>query len=250
MAPRKEIGIDKRSQPAKLNGSTRVEPFEKQTTFQHSQECQNVIDYTDWFSLLTSKNPEYMKVEPSLAQWNFDNLFMNNKINKLDNLNKTLELPQELSGVFLPKNSPKQFDFMFIAEMPSMKKQKDISGLGGNFNVSAPDKLLQKMMIQCEVAGSYVTDIVKKGDVARKPTKSEIREWLPFLLKEIEIIQPKAIIVLSKRTYEASFKPFVEPMISKKIKVDYVFHYSQQGAKTNIEVEKKFSEVISHMRIR
>lgn len=173
---------------------------------------------------------------------------MNKKLNELEKLNKTLKPPRELSGVFLPIGSPEQFDFMFVAEMPSMKKPKDISELGGNFNVSAPDRFLQKMMIKYEVAGSYVTDIVKRGDMIRKPTKEEIQEWLPFLLKEIEIIQPKAIVVLGKRTYEASFKLFIEPIISKKIKVDYVFHYSQQGAKTNVEVEQKFSEVIRNMR--
>lgn len=170
------------------------------------------------------------------------------KINKLTELNKSLNPPKELSGVFLPRGLPEQFDFMFIAEMPSMKNPKDISELGGNFNVSAPDRFLQKMMIKYGVAGSYVTDIVKRGGVARKPTKAEIQEWLLFLLKEIEIIQPEVIIVLGERTYRMSFKPFVKPSIPKDIKVDYVFHYSQQGAKTNAEVEQRFSEVISRIR--
>jgi len=137
---------------------------------------------------------------------------------------------------------------MFIAEMPSMGTLKDISGLGGNFNMSAPDKFLQKMMITYGVTGSYVTDIVKRGDIPRRPTKEEIRQWLPFLLKEIEIIQPKAIIVLGKRTYDKNFKLFVGPYISKKITVDWAFHYSQQGAKTNVEVEQRFSEVIKKMK--
>jgi len=173
---------------------------------------------------------------------------MDNKLNKLENLNKTLKPPRELGGKFLPEGSPRQYDFMFIAEMPSMSIQKDISDLGGNFNISAPDKFLQRIMITYGVAGSYVTDIVKRGDMPRRPTKEEIRRWTPFLIKEIEIIQPKAIIVLGKRTYEKSFMPFVEPLIPKGIKVDFVFHYSQQGAKTNAEVEQRFSEVISKMK--
>jgi len=173
---------------------------------------------------------------------------MDERLIKLDDLNKNLKPPKELGGAFLPKGSPKQFDFMFIAEMPSMGVPKDISDLGGNFNVSAPDKFLQRMMITYGVAGSYVTDIVKGGDAPRRPIKEEIQQWLPFLLKEIEIIQPKAIIVLGKRTYEKSFRPFVDPLIPKEIKVDYVFHYSQQGAKTNAEVEQRFSKVISKMR--
>ena len=170
---------------------------------------------------------------------------MNDKLNKLETLNKTLKPPQELSGVFLPINSKKQFEFMFIAEMPSMSAPKDLSCLGGNFNVSTRDRFFQEMMIKYGVAGSYVTDIVKKGDIPRNPTKEEIKKWLPFLLKEIEIIQPKAIIVLGKRTYEASFKPFVEPLL-EKIKVDYVYHYSSQVPRKKFE--RRFSEVLKRIR--
>jgi len=171
---------------------------------------------------------------------------MNDKLNKLENLNETLKPPRELGGMFLPKGSPKQYDFMFIAEMPSMSTTRDISGLGGNFNVSTRDKFFQKTMVKYGVDGSYVTDIVKKGDIPRKPTEKEIRKWLPFLLKEVEIIQPKVIIVLGKRTYEASFKPFVEPLISKDIKVSYVFHYSSQVSRDKFE--RRFSKIINKMR--
>ena len=173
---------------------------------------------------------------------------MNNKLNKLENLNKTLKPPRELSGVFLPRNSQKQFDFMFVAEMPSMNVPKDWDGKSnynfGKFNARC--RFFQEMMTKYGVAGSYVTDIVKKRDIPRKPTKIEIQKWLPFLLKEIEIIQPKAIIVLGKRTYEASFKPFVEPLISKEIRVDYIFHYSSQVPRNKFE--RRFSEVISRIR--
>jgi len=41
-----------------------------------------------------------------------------------------------------------------------------------------------------------------------------------------------------------SFKPFVEPLINGNIKVDWVFHYRQQGAETNFEAEQRFSEVV------
>lgn len=135
---------------------------------------------------------------------------------------------------------------MFVAEMPSMNVPKDWDGKS-NYNFGKFDarcRFFQKMMIEQGVAGSYVTDIVKERGKPRKPTKTEIQKWLPFLLKEIEIIQPKVIIILGKRTYEASFKLFVKPSIFKEIKVDYVFHYSQQGAKTNVEVEQRFAEVV------
>ena len=171
-----------------------------------------------------------------------------NKLKRLENLNKTLKPPQEISGLFLPDDSKKQFDFMFVAEMPSKNKPKNWDGVSNyNFNVTKRDKFLQKIMRYNHVDGSYVTDIVKEINIPRKPKPDEIKERLPHLLKEIKIIQPKAIIVLGKRTY-VSFRRFVEPLIPKEVLVDYVFHYSQQGAKTNTEVEQRFSEVINKMK--
>jgi len=172
---------------------------------------------------------------------------MNNKLNRLLKLNQSLKPPKDLSGVFLPKGSKKHFDFMFIAEMPSMNEPKNWDGKSNyNFNISGRDEFLQNMMVKYNVAGRYATDIVKKRDVPRRPTKSEMQEWLPHLLKEIEIIQPKAIIILGKRTYEWGFKPSVEPFISKKIKVEYVFHYGRRVSRNKFE--RKFREIIIEIR--
>ena len=173
---------------------------------------------------------------------------MDNKLNQLKNLIKTLKAPKELGGVFLPMGYKEQFDFMFVAEMPSMNEPKNdlLKNENFNFGVTARDRFFQEMIIKYNVAGSYVTDIVKERDIHRKPTKEEIKKWLPFLLKEVEIIQPRAIIVLGRRTYEASFKPFIKPMISKNIFVDYVFHYSSQVPRNKFEY--RFDKVISKVR--
>lgn len=175
---------------------------------------------------------------------------MEQKLKDLEDLNKKLTPPKELGGLFLPIGVDKQFDIMFVAEMPSMNEPKEEKDKANNFNfgTSARDKFLQYLLVKYGVGGSYITDIVKERDIPRKPVKGEIQKWLPFLLREIEIIQPKGIIVLGKRTYEASFRPFVEPLISREIKIDYVFHYSQQGAKTNAEVEQRFGEVVERIR--
>ncbi len=173
---------------------------------------------------------------------------MNSKLDKLKNLNKKLKPSRESSGVFLPKDSRERFNFMFVAEMPSMNKPEEKSNRNKypNFSRTTRDKFLQEMMVKYGVAGSYVTDIVKAGDRPRQPTEKEIQKWLPFLLKEIEIIRPKAIVVLGRRTYEASFGPFIEPRISKEIKVDYALHYSSQVPKNKFE--RRFGEVIKRMR--
>jgi len=176
---------------------------------------------------------------------------MDTKLNKLEQLNKRLKPPKELGGIFLPKNFRKRFVFMFVAEMPSMNEPKNKSSENDNFNfsVTARDRFFQEMMIKYGVAGSYVTDIVKARDIPRQPTEKEVQKWLSFLLKEIEIIQPKAIIILGKRTYETSFKPFIEPRISrisKEIKVDYVFHYSSQVPRNKFE--RRFNKIINGMK--
>jgi uracil-DNA glycosylase family 4 len=173
---------------------------------------------------------------------------MYNKINELKKLNDTLKPPDELGGVFLPKEAKVRFDIMFVAEMPSMSEPKEGSERSNNFNfaLTGRDKFLQDMMKNHGVAGCYVTDIVKKRDIPRRPSKEEIQEWRPFLLQEIKIITPRAIIVLGKRTYEKSFKPFIELFISKDIKVDWVFHYSKQVSKKTFE--DRFAEVIDKIR--
>ena len=174
------------------------------------------------------------------------------KLRKLMELNERLNPPKELGGVFLPKEFDERFDIMFVAEMPSRNEPKERSLVNCNFNfdVTSEDKFLQRMMTKCGVAGSYITDIVKSRDVPRMPIKEEVEKWRPFLMKEIEIIQPKAIVVLGKRTYEGSFKPFIEDSVPKEIIIDWVYHYSQQGSKTNKDVESKFAEVISKIKER
>ena len=174
---------------------------------------------------------------------------MDDKIQKLKELKKKLICPHELGGEFVPEGCPEQFEFMFVAEMPSMSEPKNATADWHNYSAAAHrGEFLKEMMTKCGVAGSYITDIVKGRDIPRRPTKTEIEQWLQFLLKEVEIIQPKAIIVFGKRTYDGSFKPYVEPHIPKHIKVDWVWHYSQQGAKSNAEVEQKFDEVINRLR--
>jgi uracil-DNA glycosylase family 4 len=135
---------------------------------------------------------------------------------------------------------------MFIAEMPSnplMAQGKR------NFGITKRDRLLATVMKNNGVEGSYVTDIVKIKQQARMPDNNEVETFRPCLLKEIEIIQPRIIIVLGRRTYENSFKPYLEEEVSKSgIKIAWVFHYSSQ-VKTKKFVDK-FNEVVGGMNFR
>ena len=137
---------------------------------------------------------------------------------------------------------------MFLAEMPSMNVPIDyVEGQPiPNFAETARDKFLQEMMRKYGVDGSYVTDIVKTRDVPRRPTRTEVENWLPFLLKEIEIIEPQTLVVIGRRTYDQSFRPFVAQHIPKNIKIDWVFHYSNQVPRQRFE--DKFREVLGRLR--
>jgi uracil-DNA glycosylase family 4 len=169
------------------------------------------------------------------------------KLIGLAKLNRTLKPPRELPGSFQPQESPRKFEFMFVAEMPSMAEPQKRSGSKNfNFGVTARDKFLQDTMRKYGVGGSYITDVVKKRDVPRRPTAREIKRWLPFLLKEIDFVNPKAIVVLGKRTFEKSFLPFVRPCIPERIRIDYVFHYSTQVPRKKFET--RFAQVVRALK--
>jgi len=172
---------------------------------------------------------------------------MDNKLNELEKLNKLLKPPEELGGNFIPDGFKPQFDFIFVAEMPSMREPKNPKDLHTNYNFKG-DKSLHKMMIECNVGGSYVTDIVKERKKPGRPVAEQIVKWLPFLLKEIKIIEPKFIIVLGKGNYDTNFQPFIEPKLPKTVKVDWVFHYSTRSQRQRLKFEQRFREVISKFK--
>ncbi len=91
-------------------------------------------------------------------------------------------------------------DIMFIGEAPG--KKEDETGLPF---VGASGKFLNEML---ELAGMkredvYITSIVKyRPPNNRDPRPDEKKAFLPYLLKQIEIIRPKAIIPLGRHGME------------------------------------------------
>lgn len=151
---------------------------------------------------------------------------MDSRLLKLQQLNRSLKFPDELGGVFLPSSAPEKFEIIFVGEMPSMNEPLQISpGKNYNIDVTTRDKFFP-----------------------RRPSRQEIRQWLPFLLEEIAAIRPKGIIVLGKRTYEASFKPYVRQLVSKDILIDWVFHYSSQVQRSKFE--RRFGDTVERMKRR
>ena len=164
---------------------------------------------------------------------------MKRKITLLRHLNENLSKPREWPGLFLPIGSTERDDVMFVAEMPSMIEPKKEYV---NFNASARDRFFVQTLKDYGVTGVYVTDIVKRRDAPRRPSEKEINEWLGFLLKEINIINPKLLIIIGKKNYDKNYIPYIKAYIPKNMCDDWIYHYCSQV--TRHKFTRRFVEVI------
>lgn len=164
---------------------------------------------------------------------------VNDKFESLSMLNGQLSPPDELGGLFLPPGTKqRRDDILLLAEMPSMNEPNISVNSPYNFGVTARDLFFQEMLVRHGLAGVYVTDIVKRRDVPRRPTEQEIVTWLPFLKKELAILKPDMILVIGKRTYD-SFLRHVVGSIGNHFRHDYIFHYCSQVPRGKFESRLK-----------
>lgn len=95
-------------------------------------------------------------------------------------------------------------DIVFIGEAPG--KREDIQGLPF---VGAAGKFLDMMLSEAGLRREdvYITNIVKyRPPNNRDPLPEEKKEFWRYLMKQLEIIQPKAVITLGRHS-GASFIP-------------------------------------------
>jgi len=91
-------------------------------------------------------------------------------------------------------------DIVFIGEAPG--KTEDELGLPF---MGAAGKLLNEMLEANEMIRSdvYITNVVKyRPPKNRDPSKAEKAEFLPYLLEQIDVIQPKVIMTLGRHSLE------------------------------------------------
>jgi uracil-DNA glycosylase family 4 len=91
-------------------------------------------------------------------------------------------------------------DIMFIGEAPG--KKEDLSGLPF---VGAAGKFLNVMLFAAglERKDVYITNIVKyRPPNNRDPLPEEKAAFLPYLLRQIQIINPKIVITLGRHSME------------------------------------------------
>jgi len=104
---------------------------------------------------------------------------------------------------------------MFIGEAPGKNEAetgRPFCGASGR----VLDELLES--IDLERGQVYVTNIVKdRPPNNRDPLKSEIDLYAPFLLRQIDIIQPQVIATLGRFSMEFILKQFRAPAANQRI---------------------------------
>lgn len=91
-------------------------------------------------------------------------------------------------------------DIVFIGEAPGKKEDES-----GQPFVGAAGKFLNEMLAAADMQRSdiYITNIVKyRPPNNRDPLPEEKAAFLPYLLRQLEIIDPKAIITLGRHSME------------------------------------------------
>lgn len=91
-------------------------------------------------------------------------------------------------------------DIVFIGEAPGKKEDE----LGLPF-VGASGKFLNEMLAQAGLVRDdvYITNVVKyRPPNNRDPKPAEKQAFMPYLLKQLEIIQPQVVITLGRHSME------------------------------------------------
>lgn len=124
------------------------------------------------------------------------------KINNCHTLNQLKEVLETFEGSSL-KQSAKNLVFgdghpraalMIIGEAPGAEED-----LSGKPFVGTSGKLLEKMLTAININRSdcFITNLLPwRPPGNRKPTTSEVQTFLPFVMRQIEIISPKLIVLV------------------------------------------------------
>ena len=128
------------------------------------------------------------------------------KINKLDLLKKSIvnlkscDLKKNAKNVVFSDGNPNS-KIMLVGEAPGANE--DLEGLPF---VGRAGILLDKMLaaINLDRKKVYISNVVNyRPPENRKPSDEEIKRYLPFLIKHIEIIDPKILVLLGSTAMNA-----------------------------------------------
>lgn len=107
------------------------------------------------------------------------------------------ELAETATQLVMGHGNP-EADIVFIGEAPG--KNEDLQGLPF---VGAAGKFLDQMLAEANLVRSdiYITNIVKyRPPNNRDPKPAEKKAFWPYLVKELQIIQPKIVVTLGRHS--------------------------------------------------
>ena len=129
-----------------------------------------------------------------------------NKAKKLELLKKTIinqnncELKKQAKNIVFSDGNPKS-KVMLIGEAPGANEDQEGLPFVGRAGI-----LLDKMLaaINLDRKKVYISNIVNyRPPENRRPTEQEIKRYVPFISKHIEIINPKILILLGSTAMNA-----------------------------------------------
>lgn len=146
--------------------------------------------------------------------------------------NLVCPLKDEATNIVFGKGNP-DADILFIGEAPG--KEEDLQGLpfvgkaGKNL-----DEQLKKIDLSLDEC--YIANILKyRPPKNRDPTKEEMLDHTPYLIKQIEIINPKIIITLGNFSTKFILNGF---KVAKMNKIDGVSKLHGQIIPIDIDNQK------------
>ena len=113
---------------------------------------------------------------------------------------KTCDLKKQANNIVFSDGNPKS-KIMFIGEAPGASEDQE-----GLPFVGRAGQLLDKMLasINLDRKKVYISNIVNyRPPENRKPTDQEIKRYLPYITKHIEIINPKILVLLGSTAMNA-----------------------------------------------
>ena len=113
---------------------------------------------------------------------------------------KNCELKKNANNIVFSDGNPKS-KIMLIGEAPGASEDQE----GVPF-VGRAGQLLDKMLssIDLDRKKVYISNIINfRPPENRRPTNDEIKRYLPFILKHIEIIKPKILVLLGSTAMNA-----------------------------------------------
>ena len=129
-----------------------------------------------------------------------------NKLNQLEELRKRInsikncDLKKNATNLVFSDGNPFA-KIMIVGEGPGANEDKE-----GKPFVGRAGKLLDKMLaaIKLNRKNVYISNVVNfRPPMNRRPTDEEIKKYLPFLNKHIELINPKILLLLGATALNA-----------------------------------------------